>query len=257
MNRPVFKRICAYIIDTAVVSFILFLFAKVEILNPNLDEINKVQADYEKYVETLTKENADVSRLLDDEKIQNYGYELAKLQIPVSIVSVVITFGYFVVFQYFNKGQTIGKKFMKIKVKSVKSDKPTFTQILVRSLLINEIIISILSIIFLDKFNQANYYSARRILELIDMIFVYGSLGFIMFRSDGRGIHDLLAHTCVVSEDEVNVDTVNDNVVIEETNNKEHKVSKVKDAKVVDKNDTKNNKESNNKNVKKDVNKEK
>ena len=123
--------------------------------------------------------------------------------------------------------------------------------------MINEIIISILSIIFLDKFNQANYYSARRILELIDMIFVYGSLGFIMFRSDGRGIHDLLAHTCVVSEDEVNVDTVNDNVVIEETNNKEHKVSKVKDAKVVDKNDTKNNKKSNNKNVKKDVNEEK
>lgn len=249
MNSPVFKRICAYIIDTAVVSFILFLFAKIEILNPNLEEINKVQADYEKYVETLAKEDADVTKLLDDEKVQNYTYELAKLQIPVSIVSIVITFGYFVVFQYFNKGQTIGKKFMKIKVKSTKCDKLTFTQVLIRSLLINEIIISILAIIFLDRFNQTNYYSARRILELIDMIFVYGSLGFVMFRSDGCGIHDLLAHTCVVSEDEVNTDTVNDNVTIEETNTKEHKVSKVKEAKVVDKKDIKNNKKSNKKNV--------
>ena len=71
MNRPVFKRICAYIIDTAVVSFILFLFAKVEILNPNLDEINKVQAEKEKYEETLTKENADVTKLIYDDRIQN------------------------------------------------------------------------------------------------------------------------------------------------------------------------------------------
>lgn len=257
MNSPVFKRICAYIIDTAVVSFILFLFAKVEILNPNLEEINKVQADYEKYIETLAEEDADVTKLLDNERVQNYAYELAKLQIPVSIVSVVITFGYFVVFQYFNKGQTIGKKFMKIRVKSTKGDKLAFTQVLIRSLLINEIIISILTIIFLDRFNQANYYSARRILELVDMIFVYGSLGFIMFRSDGCGIHDLLAHTCVVSEDGVNADIVNDNVTIEETDTKEYKVSKVKEAKVVDKKDTKNNKKSNKKNVKKDVNEEK
>lgn len=238
MDRPVFKRICAYIIDIAIVSFILFLFSKIEILNPNIDKINNIQNEYEKYIETVAKKDADVTKLLKDDKVQNYIYELAKLQVPTSILNVVITFGYFVVFQFFNKGQTIGKKFMKIRVKSTKDDKLSFMQVFGRSLLINEILISILIIIFVSCLNQSVYFNARRILELIDMVIVYGSLGFMMFRSDGCGIHDLLVHTCVVNEDEV----VNKEV------EEEIKTTKVREAKVSNK--------STKKNVKKDVKKD-
>lgn len=241
MDRPVFKRICAYIIDIAIVSFILFLFSKIEILNPNVDKINSVQSEYEKYIETIAKEEADVTKLLNDDKVQNYIYELAKLQVPTSILNVVITFGYFVVFQFFNKGQTIGKKFMKIRVKSTKGDKLSFMQVFGRSLLINEILISTLIIIFVSCLSQSAYFNARKILELIDMIIVYGSLGFMMFRSDGCGIHDLLVHTCVVNEDEV----VNKEV---EEVKEEVKTTKVREAKVTNK--------STKKNVKKDVKKD-
>ena len=241
MDRPVFKRICAYIIDIAIVSFILFLFSKIEILNPNVDKINSIQNEYEKYIETVAKNDADVTKLLKDDKVQNYIYEHAKLQVPTSILNVVITFGYFVVFQFFNKGQTIGKKFMKIRVKSIKGDKLSFMQVFGRSLLINEILVSILIIIFVSCLSQSVYFNARRILELIDMIIVYGSLGFMMFRSDGCGIHDLLVHTCVVNEDEA----VNREV---EEVKEEIKTTKVREAKVTNK--------STKKNVKKDVKKD-
>jgi len=241
MDRPVFKRICAYIIDIAIVSFILFLFSKIEILNPNIDKINSIQNEYEKYIETVAKNDADVTKLLKDDKVQNYIYELAKLQVPTSILNVVITFGYFVVFQFFNKGQTIGKKFMKIRVKSIKGDKLSFMQVFGRSLLINEILVSILIIIFVSCLSQSVYFNARRILELIDMVIVYGSFGFMMFRSDGCGIHDLLVHTCVVNEDEV----VNGEV---EEVKEEIKTTKVREAKVTNK--------STKKNVKKDVKKD-
>ena len=241
MDRPVFKRICAYIIDIAIVSFILFLFSKIEILNPNVDKINSIQNEYEKYIETVAKNDADVTKLLKDDKVQNYIYELAKLQVPTSILNVVITFGYFVVFQFFNKGQTIGKKFMKIRVKSIKGDKLSFMQVFGRSLLINEILVSILIIIFVSCLSQSVYFNARKILELIDMIIVYGSLGFMMFRSDGCGIHDLLVHTCVVNEDEA----VNREV---EEVKEEIKTTKVREAKVTNK--------STKKNVKKDVKKD-
>jgi Predicted membrane protein/domain len=233
MDRPVFKRICAYIIDIAIVSFILFLFSKIEILNPNVDKINSIQNEYEKYIETVAKNDADVTKLLKDDKVQNYIYELAKLQVPTSILNVVITFGYFVVFQFFNKGQTIGKKFMKIRVKSIKGDKLSFMQVFGRSLLINEILVSILIIIFVSCLSQSVYFNARRILELIDMIIVYGSLGFMMFRSDGCGIHDLLVHTCVVNEDEA----VNREV---EEVKEEIKTTKVREAKVTNKSTKKN-----------------
>lgn len=241
MDRLVFKRICAYIIDIAIVSFILFLFSKIEILNPNVDKINSIQNEYEKYIETVAKNDADVTKLLKDDKVQNYIYELAKLQVPTSILNVVITFGYFVVFQFFNKGQTIGKKFMKIRVKSIKGDKLSFMQVFGRSLLINEILVSILIIIFVSCLSQSVYFNARRILELIDMVIVYGSFGFMMFRSDGCGIHDLLVHTCVVNEDEV----VNGEV---EEVKEEIKTTKVREAKVTNK--------STKKNVKKDVKKD-
>lgn len=241
MDRPVFKRICAYIIDIAIVSFILFMFSKINMLNPNIDKINSVQSEYEKYIETIAKEEADVTKLLNDDKVQNYIYELAKLQVPTSILNVVITFGYFVVFQFFNKGQTIGKKFMKIRVKSTKGDKLSFMQVFGRSLLINEILISTLIIIFVSCLSQSAYFNARKILELIDMVIVYGSLGFMMFRSDGCGIHDLLVHTCVINEDEV----VNEEV---EEVKEEVKTTKVREAKVTNK--------STKKNVKKDVKKD-
>ncbi len=233
MDRPVFKRICAYIIDIAIVSFILFLFSKIEILNPNIDKINSIQNEYEKYIETVAKKDADVTKLLKDDKVQNYIYELAKLQVPTSILNVVITFGYFVVFQFFNKGQTIGKKFMKIRVKSTKGEKLSFMQVFGRSLLINEILVSILIIIFVSCSSQSVYFNARKILELIDMVIVYGSLGFMMFRSDGCGIHDLLVHTCVVNEDEV----VNGEV---EEVKEEIKTTKVREAKVTNKSTKKN-----------------
>ena len=233
MDRPVFKRICAYIIDIAIVSFILFLFSKIEILNPNVDKINSVQSEYEKYIETIAKEETDVTKLLNDDKVQNYIYELAKLQVPTSILNVVITFGYFVVFQFFNKGQTIGKKFMKIRVKSTKGDKLSFMQVFGRSLLINEILVSILIIIFVICLEQSTYFNARRIVELIDMIIVYGSLGFMMFRSDGCGIHDLL------------VEAGNEEV---EELKEEVKTTKVREAKITNK--------STKKNVKKDVKKD-
>lgn len=233
MDRPVFKRICAYIIDIAIVSFILFLFSKIEILNPNIDKINSIQNEYEKYIETVAKKDADVTKLLKDDKVQNYIYELAKLQVPTSILNVVITFGYFVVFQFFNKGQTIGKKFMKIRVKSTKGDKLSFMQVFGRSLLINEILVSILIIIFVSCSSQSVYFNVRKILELIDMVIVYGSLGFMMFRSDGCGIHDLLVHTCVVNEDEV----VNGEV---EEVKEEIKTTKVREAKVTNKSTKKN-----------------
>ena len=241
MDRPVFKRICAYIIDIAIVSFILFMFSKIDMLNPNIDKINSVQSEYEKYIETMAKEEADVTKLLNDDRVQNYIYELAKLQVPTSILNVVITFGYFVVFQFFNKGQTIGKKFMKIRVKSTKGDKLSFMQVFGRSLLINEILISTLIIIFVSCLSQSAYFNARKIVEIIDMVIVYGSLGFMMFRSDGCGIHDLLVHTCVVNEEEA----VNKEV---EEVKEEVKTTKVREAKVTNK--------STKKNVKKDVKKD-
>lgn len=43
-------------------------------------------------------------------------YELTKRKLPVNVATSVVFIGYYIIFAYFNKGQTLGKKLLKIKV---------------------------------------------------------------------------------------------------------------------------------------------
>lgn len=225
MEKPVFKRVCAYIIDIAVVAFIFMLFSKIELLNPNAEEYDKVYDEFTTYVEKNSTTSDGLKNIMSGDEYKNFSYRLAKLQIPNSILNIVITFGYFVVFQYLNKGQTIGKRLMKIRVKSKNGKRASFIQILVRSLLINEIIASIILVIFISTMSQSMYLQANRIVELIDMLIVYGSLGFIMFRPDACGLHDLLMNTVVVSDQKEVSEEKEETVEPKKANVKEAKVS--------------------------------
>lgn len=225
MEKPVFKRVCAYIIDIAVVAFIFMLFSKIELLNPNAEEYDKVYDEFTTYVEKNSTTSDGLKNIMSGDEYKNFSYRLAKLQIPNSILNIVITFGYFVVFQYLNKGQTIGKRLMKIRVKSKNGKRASFVQILVRSLLINEIIASIILVIFISTMSQSIYLQANRIVELIDMLIVYGSLGFIMFRPDACGLHDLLMNTVVVSDQKEVSEEKEETVEPKKANVKEAKVS--------------------------------
>ena len=225
MEKPVFKRVCAYLIDIAVVAFIFMLFSKIELLNPNAEEYNKVYDEFTKYVEENSTTSDGLKNIMSGDEYKNFSYRLAKLQIPNSILNIVITFGYFVVFQYLNKGQTIGKRLMKIRVKSKNGKRASFVQILVRSLLINEIIASIILVIFISTMSQSMYLQANRIVELIDMLIVYGSLGFIMFRPDACGVHDLLMNTVVVNDEKELSEEKEETVEPKKVNVKEAKVS--------------------------------
>ena len=231
MEKPVFKRVCAYIIDIAIVSFIFMLFSKIELLNPNAEEYDKVYDEFTTYVEKNSTTSDGLKNIMSGDEYKNFSYKLSKLQIPNSILNIVITFGYFGVFQYLNKGQTVGKRLMKIRVKSKDGKRAGFVQILVRSLLINEIIASIILVIFISTMSQSMYLKANRIVELIDMLIVYGSLGFIMFRPDACGLHDLLMNTVVVNDEKEVSEEKEETVESKKANVKEAKVSSEKTKK--------------------------
>ena len=231
MEKPVFKRVCAYIIDIAIVSFIFMLFSKIELLNPNAEAYDKVYDEFTTYVEKNSTTSDGLKNIMSGDEYKNFSYKLSKLQIPNSILNIVITFGYFVVFQYLNKGQTVGKRLMKIRVKSKDGKRAGFVQILVRSLLINEIIASIILVIFISTMSQSMYLKASRIVELIDMLIVYGSLGFIMFRPDACGLHDLLMNTVVVNDEKEVSEEKEETVESKKANVKEAKVSSEKTKK--------------------------
>ena len=114
-----------------------------------------------------------------------------------NISSIVVTFLYFVVFQFYTKGYTGGKKLLNIKVESTNGELKLY-QLLIRSLIINGIITSTLTVILLFTLNKASYINVQMYVELLNMGLLFVSFGMMLYRKDGRGLHDLLGGTKVV-----------------------------------------------------------
>ena len=114
MEKPTLKRAFAYIIDLMIVVFIIGLFTNIEALNPNYE---KYEQAFESY-KTLIAESENTNNSQTVKQATNVMYDLNKYSVSTSIINVVVMVLYFGLFQYYNKGQTIGKKLMKIKVVS-------------------------------------------------------------------------------------------------------------------------------------------
>lgn len=199
-NKPTFKRVCAYIIDIVLVSFISSLFASIEFINPKLDEYNKNYEEYRNYVQSITSgsETVDTSELLNGKKVNDFTYNIASSGVITSEITLIISILYFIVFQYYNNGKTVGKALLKIQVKSKDNKKLKLTQMILRSVVINSLLTSLISIICILTLSKSNYLTASNYIQMIDMAVMLVTFGMVMFRDDGRGLHDLLANTIVV-----------------------------------------------------------
>ena len=225
--KPVsYKRILAYLIDIFIViciATILTMFIPVSKEYTNqMNELNAVLEDYS---------SGDISETEYLEKFNDISYIVNKESVQVSIVSVVLSTIYFVVLAYYMNGQTFGKKIMKIQVVSANSKKLTMNNYLIRSLLVDSILmntISIIAILFLEKSSYLKVYDATSTIFGAIYVVIFA---MILFRQDGRGLHDLLANTKVIS--------LNDNKVLNEEpikeEKKETKKEVIKDAEIIEK----------------------
>ena len=77
-------------------------------------------------------------------------------------------------------------------------------QMLIREIIIYNLLLEILSIISIFVFDYQGYWVASNILTFIAGLILWISVFFILFRKDGKGIHDLLAKTRVVGKEQQN-----------------------------------------------------
>ena len=225
--KPVsYKRILAYLIDIFIViciATILTIFIPVsEEYTNQMNELNAVLEDYS---------SGDISETEYLEKFNDISYIVNKESVQVSIVSVVLSTIYFVVLAYYMNGQTFGKKIMKIQVVSANSKKLTMNNYLIRSLIVDSILmntISIVTILFLEKSSYLKVYDATSTIFGAIYVVIFA---MILFRQDGRGLHDLLANTKVISLNDKKV--LNEETIKEEK--KETKKEVIKDAEIIEK----------------------
>lgn len=215
MEKPTVKRAFAYIIDLMIVVFIIGLFTNIEALNPNYE---KYEQAFESY-KALIAESENTNNSQTVKQATNVMYDLNKYSVSTSIINVVVMVLYFGLFQYYNKGQTIGKKLMKIKVVSNDGKKLKLSQVIIRMLIINSVLTSVILICLISFASKGLYISTGKYINMIDATLVSASIIMIMFKNDGRGLHDLLANTKVVYVNNSS-ETIKEAKVIEKSNNR-------------------------------------
>ena len=194
MNATFFERVGAYLVDMLIVSFIVSMIFL---------GFGNTTSDKENAMMELDNKLATQEITITD-YIDEYApllYDVQKEKLLESGITVAFIIAYFVVFQYMNQGQTIGKKVFNLRVVDKDSKQPiTILKGLLRSFIVFSILSGILLVILLYILNSKNYMYSYLILLFIEGLFTLTTIMLILYKKDKRGLHDLMANTIVIKE---------------------------------------------------------
>ncbi|MGN1312314.1 MAG: RDD family protein [Bacilli bacterium] len=194
MKADFFKRIFAYMIDYFIILLVLsFITANINVGSDITEKVNNLTNEYKNGNITIEEYNEEALPL---------NYELTKRKLPVNVITCVIIIGYYIVFAYFNNGQTLGKKICKIRVVNDKGERASIWNILIRSLFIYGIITTLYSLISINFLDIESFNYSVSVISVIESLFIVISLLMMLYKKDGRGLHDIIAKTRVIGEDD-------------------------------------------------------
>lgn len=183
------------------------------------------EENYTKLIENHKKYEENLSRYYEDSKLskkeykklesevekdyqkkyEDLAYKIAKNSSISSAIYIIVTILYFGIFNLVTDGQTLGKKLFKLKIVSSVSDdsKPNIVSYLIRSVLLYNTIYYLVSLIGIYILNKENYYLVTNIVYQIQYYIQIIIICMVMLRADGRGLHDILAKTKVISINDI------------------------------------------------------
>lgn len=194
MKASFIKRAVAQIIDMFIVSIISsiismsFSTSRIEKLN---DEVNNLMNDYV---------SGDIDSKEYITKYIDITYDINKASINTNLVYLVVCIGYFLIFQYLNKGATIGKKFMKIRIVNNDNTDITFLQMFIRTSIINEILPMIMIFVLVFLTSGISFFIGYSLISFIENIFVIICIFMILCRKDNLALHDIMSRSMVIEE---------------------------------------------------------
>ena len=193
MKASFFKRLAAYFLDVMFVTII----ASIVSAGFTSEKYEKSYEKYEEIIEKYANQEITVEEYL--EQLGPITYDMQKSSVAVTIVTLVSSIAYFIVFQYLNKGQTLAKKLLGLRVQEKGKD-PSLKSIILRTVIVNSILSGLLGIVLLYVLNKNSYYIGYEIVYWLEISFVFISALFILYRKDKRGLHDIIANTEVINE---------------------------------------------------------
>lgn len=186
-----FKRVLAYLIDCIILFFAITL---VSFFIPVSGETKDLNDKFFKTLQEYTEEKITITEY--NKQLEEVNYKLAKATYVSSIVSIGIYILYFVVYQAYNNGQTLGKKFLGIQVVKNDDSMVDMNTLLVRGLIPYGLLVNLILNISILFINQSGYVLLSTLLNNAHLIIIVITLIMMLIKS--RGIHDILSKTKVV-----------------------------------------------------------
>lgn len=187
------NRLLAFIFDiflvSIIASFISMPFLDYDSIDNLTENASQVLIDYSE------------GNMNEETYISSAGsilYRLAKKQGPLTLTVIFLNILYFVVFQFYNKGQTVGKSLLKIKIVSNDSKNLTMDNYVYRALLINSILADMIVFAFMVFLSQELWLNSVVIFVVINYMILFICGLMVILNKDGRGLHDLVGNTKVV-----------------------------------------------------------
>ena len=197
------QRIFAFLIDLVLLSMITSL---ITIFVPVNDTTTKLYAEQDRVLEGYVDGSVSMEEYVN--QMIDLGYDISRQTVIISIVAVVISLLYYVVYPCYNNGQTFGKKLMKIKIKKTNDKELSMNDLLIRSMINNSILVNIVTIALVLFLSKDLYLSTSSLLSSIQYLVLIISLIMIAFTKNAQGLHDKVAKTEVVQADTVKEDVL-------------------------------------------------
>ena len=197
------QRVLAFLIDLLLLSIICSLITMFVPVNDTATKLYEEQNRVlEGYVDGSVSMEEYVNQMVD------LGYDISRQTVIVSIVTIVISLLYYVVYPCYNNGQTFGKKLMKIKIKKTNDTELSMNDLLIRSMINNSILVNIITIALVLFLSKDLYLSMSSLLSSVQSLVLIISLIMIAFTKNAQGLHDKVVHTEVVMVDTVKEDVL-------------------------------------------------
>ena len=199
------KRILAYILDSMVlILLVAFLTGPIQ---SNDKKVSEEFKNYSQEIVELTGEYfskapiSDAKKALElENRIKNLSEETKKAQykhryslyfLSQKIIILLLTIVYFVVFPFFNNGQTLFKKIFKIKV-----EYQSLSNLLIREELARNFICTSFVLYLISGINYSLFSLYIKYITPVTLTFMI--INFLVFLIKKQAIHDIIAKTNVV-----------------------------------------------------------
>ena len=209
MNKYVYRRISAFLIDIFLLTFVSTIFSSISYVNPFIENYKVAYDEYREIYKSESESvltNPTIKNVVDySNKMSKQIYKIDYSMLFNNIYYLVFSFLYFVLFAYFTNGQTLGKKLFKLRVVRQDGEKVKLSNLMLRTLLsgssifmgVNIIVVIQLLLLMISQ-NQVYFYA---ILFSSMISYVIEIIGLVLlFSKEHRSLDDIIGSTKVIDE---------------------------------------------------------